>query len=111
MACGACDEDSVAATYDHGVVENAARAGDLIVYCRLEGRFDRQRVISAAQRVPGIRKDSIRASAAPAALSFAVDPKRLTPSSAVAAAARGLGRQNRLQILKVVSAPTNRTPS
>lgn len=105
MACGACDEDSVAATYDHGVVEQAARAGDLVVYCRLDGRFDRRRLISAAQRVPGIRKGSIRVSAAPAALSFAVDSTRQTAPSAVAATARGLGAESRLQMLKVVSSP------
>jgi hypothetical protein len=31
MACGACDEDKIAATYDHGVVTRAAAGGEVMV--------------------------------------------------------------------------------
>lgn len=103
LACGACDEDSIAATYDHQVVAHAARAGDLVVYCRLEGQFDRQRLVSAARRVPGVRKDSIRVSAAPPALSFALNPALQTALTAVTATERSLPPRSRLRILEVVS--------
>jgi hypothetical protein len=110
-ACGVCDEDSVAATYDHAVVQRAARAHDLVVYCSLEGPVEQQKVSSVLRRVPGVRKDSIRVSAAPAALSFAVNPAVQTALTAVAATEKGLGSSGHLRILKVVpSAPGRRVP-
>jgi len=110
-ACGVCDEDSIAATYDHAVVERAVRARDLVVYCRLEGPVERQKVLTVVRRVPGVRKDSIRVSVAPAALSFAVDPAVQTALTAVAATEEGLGSSGHLRILKVVPpAPGRKVP-
>lgn len=109
LACGACDEESIAATYDHGVVEKAAKARDLLVYCQLDGSVERQPLLSATRRVPGIRTDSIRISGAPAALSFAVDPARQTALTAVAAIQRGLAPDRHLRILKVVAGAPERS--
>ena len=103
LACGACDEDNIAATYDHAVVAKAARSRDLVVYCRVAGPVERQKLIGAVRAVPGVRKDSVRVSLAPAALSFAVDPALQTAATAVAASERGLAPSSRLQILKVVA--------
>jgi hypothetical protein len=109
MACGACDEDSIAATYDHRVVEQAAQARELVVYCRLEGQVERRRLLSAVRRVAGIRKESIRVSAAPPALSFAVDPALQTALTAVAATEHGLPSGSHLRIIQVVSSPKGRS--
>ena len=103
LACGACDEDSIAATYDHRVVQQAVAAHDLVVYCRLGGPVERSRLVAAARRVPGVRPDSIRTSNEPAALSFSVDPARQSARGAVASTLRGLPPGSRLTILKVVT--------
>lgn len=89
LACGACKEDALAATYDHRVVEHANRHGDRVVHARVEGpAVDPRKLASAAQRVPGVRAGSARASSAPPALSFALDPSRQTPAGALAAVER-----------------------
>ena len=103
FACGACDEDSIAATYDNAVVERAARSHDLLVYCQLSGRVSRQSVLLAARRVPGVRAQSIRISEQPGALSFAIDPRLQSARTAVAAAQIGLPPGTQLRILKVTT--------
>ncbi len=108
-ACGARDEDNVAGTHDHQVVQHATRAGNLVVYRRLEREFDRQRLVLAARRVPGIGPDSIRVSASPAAVTFAVDPALQTALTAPAANERSLPAKSRLRILKVVSSRPSRS--
>jgi len=75
-ACGACDEDKVAATYDHAVVSRAAAVGDVLVYGRIDGRFDGTRLSSVTRRIAGVRPASIRVSTEFRALSFAVDTRR-----------------------------------
>ena len=87
--CGACDEDKVAATYDHALVSRAAARHDVIVFAAIEGtgnaRVLARDVKAAAARVPGIDRASIRTAAEPLALFFAVDPKVATPEVALAA--------------------------
>jgi len=105
-ACGACDEDMVAATYDHAVVSRAAAAGDVVVFCRIEGRFDGFRLSSVTRRIPGVRHASVRVSTELGALSFAVDSKRLSPREAVATAQHALRSNARLTIVSLVPAPS-----
>lgn len=90
LACGACIEDKIAATYDHRVAERAAAAGDVMVFCELNGPFDLSRLKAAAERVRGIKPRSVRISLQPAALSFAVDPRLRSPQAAVDAVQRSL---------------------
>lgn len=101
-ACGACDEDKMAATYDHAVVQRAAASGDVMVYCAISGPLGHERVRQAASRVPGVRVDSVRISAQPAALSFAVDPTVRTPQAAIDMAQRDLPSNLRVSLVRLV---------
>ena len=101
LACGACVEDKVAATYDHGVVEQAAASGDVMVFCEVTGSLDAQRLKRAVERVHGVKPQSVRVSAQPAALSFAVDPTARSPQAAVDAAQHGLAPGTRLIIVRL----------
>jgi hypothetical protein len=100
-ACGVCVEDKVAATYDHGVVVRAAASGDVMVFCEVTGPLDTPRLKEAVRRVRGVKPQSVRVSAQPAALSFAVDPKLQSPQTAVLAAQRGISPGTRLTIVRV----------
>ena len=104
-ACGACVEDQVAATYDHQVVQRAAAAGDVMVYCKVDGPLDARRLLRAARGVTGIRPQSVRTSVQPAALSFAVDPSRQSAAAAVAATQRALPAATRLTVIRLLPAP------
>ena len=114
LACGACDEDKIAATYDHAVVERAAANGDVIVFCEVSGAVDARRLKQAVRRVRGVEPQSVRVSAQPAALSFAVDPKVRSPQAAVDAAQRSLASGTRLGIVRLVTfaraSPTGSPP-
>ena len=103
-ACGACVEDKVAATYDFQVISRAAAHGEVVVFCEVDGALDRTALRQAARRVRGVRADSVRISAAPAALSFALDPARQSPQAAVAAAQLGLPAGTHLTIVRLMQA-------
>lgn len=102
-ACGVCDEDKIAATYDHAVVRKAAGAR-VVVFCELGGSVDAARITRATGRVRGVDAASIRVSANPAAMSFALDTARQSPKAALAAIVRAAPRGTRLKLLKVVGA-------
>jgi len=74
LACGACIEDKIAATYDHAVVANAAARHRVVVFAAVDGPGDAgagaQALATAAARVPGVDRASIRTAASPRALSF-----------------------------------------
>jgi len=106
-ACGICDEDKVAATYDHTVVERAASKGHLVVYCAVTGPLDAKRVRAAARHVKGLDLASLRTSAEPAALSFALDGSRQTPQAAVNGLRALLPQRTKLEIVSLRGA----TPS
>jgi hypothetical protein len=100
-ACGVCDEDKVAATYDHAVVERAASLGRVVVFCEVRGPLDAPRMRAAARRVKGIDAASLRASADPAALSFVLDGTRQSPQGAVSALQALAPRGTRLAIVRL----------
>jgi len=100
-ACGACVEDKIAATYDHGVVARAAARGDIMVFCEVTGSLDAQRLKRAVERVHGVKPQSVRVSAQPAALSFSIDPTARSPQAAVEAAQRSLAPGIRLTIVRL----------
>lgn len=85
LACGTCVEDKIAATYDHAVVESAARAGKVVVYCEVKGAFTPAKLAAAARRVRGVDPASVRVSQEPAAVSFALDTRRQAVAGAVQA--------------------------
>jgi hypothetical protein len=107
LACGACVEDTVAATYDHAVVERAATQGKVLVYASIDGIGDAKALANkasvAARRVPGVDRTSVRVSAAPLALSFAINPKTQTVDGAIASVQqRGQSQGIKLSVVRVV---------
>ena len=102
QACGACVEDNVAATYDHQTVTRAKTAGNVMVFCQVSGPFDERQLRHSAQRVQGIRPQSLRTSAQPPALSFAVDPARQSPQAAVDAIQRALPAGMHLTVVRLI---------
>jgi len=102
LACGACAEDKVAATYDHALVRQAAARGDVMVFCEVRGPVDASRLKAAALGVHGVRPHSVRVSAQPAALSFALDPTLQSAQAAVERMRRAAGPGTRLAIVQVL---------
>jgi hypothetical protein len=100
-ACGVCIEDKVAATYDYVVLQRAASHGQVVVFCEIRGRVDAARIRQAITRMPAIDAASVRVSAEPAAVSFALDSARQSPKVAVAALQRVLPAGTRLAILRL----------
>jgi uncharacterized protein (DUF1800 family) len=103
FGCGACDEDKIAATYDHRLVTEAAVRGDAVVFCAATGSFDQHRLREAARRVRGIRVSSVRSSNEPATVSFALDLSLQSPHAAVASLQRALPSPMQLTLLRVVT--------
>ncbi|HEY1326313.1 MAG TPA: hypothetical protein VGI14_05200 [Casimicrobiaceae bacterium] len=105
-ACGVCVEDKVAATYDHAVVTRAVERRHVVVFAAIEGSGDAQalsrRVRNAASRSAGVDRSSVRASADPAALSFALDPRAAAPEAALAAIEKAASAPGlKLELLRV----------
>jgi len=94
FACGACLEDKIAATYDHAVVTAAAAKGDRVVFGAIDGPIDArlvsERVRATASKIPGVRPETVHASPAPPAFSFAIDRRAQKPEAAVAELERRL---------------------
>jgi hypothetical protein len=105
QACGLCAEDKVAATYDYRSVQDALARGRLVVYCELAGLHDVKRVRQVAGHVRGVEARSVLVSAAPAAVSFVLDPKQQSAQAAVRALQAALPPGARLTILKVEGRP------
>ena len=107
QACGVCVEDKVAATYDHAIVMRAIGRGQVVVFASAEGYALGADVAlamtTAALRVRGIDRASVRSTAAPLALSFALDTSMRSPEEALAAIGRGAGVPGlKLSMLKVM---------
>ena len=101
LACGACDEDKVAATYDHAVVQAAAAQKKQMVFCEVQGLVTPARMRAAAARVAGIDASSVRVSTDPAAVSFALDPNVQSADAAASKVASRLGGGVKILVLKV----------
>jgi hypothetical protein len=101
-ACGACDEDKVAATYDHAVVDRAMASHYQVVFVAIDGPVSaaktNQRVVAAALKVRGVVPGSVRTSLAPPAFSFALD-KRQEPAAAMADFGKAIGYRSAHLIL------------
>jgi hypothetical protein len=107
LACGACVEDKIAATYDHAVVADAAARHRVVVFAAVEGPGDAaegaKALASAAGRVAGVDRASVRTAAFPRALSFALDPRAASPEKALAAIeAKTTARGLRLSLIRVM---------
>jgi hypothetical protein len=93
-ACGACDEDKVAATYDHAVIDDAIARHQQIVFVAVDGPVSIKkltaRIAAAANRIRGVQKDTLRTSASPPAFSFALDAAQ-KPESAVTRFRKAVG--------------------
>ena len=94
----------MAATYDHAVVEHALAQRRVVVFCEIQGVVHARRLRDAAARIAGIDPRSVRTSAAPAAMSFAIDPRVLSPQAAVARVQGSVGPTMRLNVLKTLPA-------
>lgn len=108
LACGYCDEDRMAATYDHAVVRRAMTLQHEVAFLALNGTESASdatvRGISLLiGRLPGVDRDSIRISAASLAVSFAHDPVKGPLGSILESANRQLaGRGLSLALLRVM---------
>jgi hypothetical protein len=91
LACGACIEDKVAATYDYSVLERAQAGHRVVVFAEIRGTQDaaklEQAAAIAAKKVRGIDPASVRSAHAPLALSFALDEK-IEPDKALSSIAK-----------------------
>lgn len=111
-ACGVCIEDKVAATYDYAVVTKAEAMHHLVVFCEIIGAVEMEpltaRIVALAPRVRGIDRGTLRTSASPAAISFALDPAVQAPASAVADLQKQLRTQGvRLRVVRVFKGEAN----
>lgn len=112
-SCGVCDEDKVAATYDHAVISRAAVARQTVVFVAVDSPVEAQafarRVATVAPSVRGVLRRSVRTAVAPVSFSFVLDPAVQTPAGAVAEMRRLLDTDSDLRILRIVSAPPRRS--
>jgi hypothetical protein len=86
IACGACVEDKVAATYDHAVIAEAIRKHRQVAFVTVDAprvADVRRRIAAAARKVRSIDMATMRTSDSPAALSFVV-ARSEAPEHAVA---------------------------
>ena len=101
-ACGACVEDKIAATYDHGVVKRAQARGNVVVFCEVTGPLAAQGLKDVVRKIGGVNRQSVRVSTQPAALSFAVDPRQRSPQAAVDAVQRAVPPGTRVSIVRLL---------
>jgi hypothetical protein len=103
-ACGACVEDKVAATYDHAVIAQAMRRHQQVLFVGVEGpraELAAGRLAQVARKLRGVEAASVRTSASPAALSFAVAASQ-NPQATVAAVRTALrDPQTQLTLIRV----------
>ena len=102
LACGACVEDKVAATYDHAVISQAKAKPQQVLFVALDGpNAERaaQRITAAAAKVRGVETKTLRMSASPAAFSIAA--ARSEPPERAVAAFRDALRDPAMQLTLV----------
>jgi chloramphenicol 3-O-phosphotransferase len=106
LACGACDEDKVAATYDHAIIAAAMARHERVVFVAVDGPVSGEklaaRIAAAAVRMRGVQKGTLRTSASPPAFSFALDAAQ-KPEAAVARFREAIGDMPaRLTLVRVM---------
>ena len=106
-SCGVCDEDKVAATYDHSTVARASTMRHDVVFVAVDGPVEAEpfvrRVAEIAPRIRGVMRGSVRTSKAPLTFSFVIDPTVQPAARAVDELQRQLGPLPTFRILKITS--------
>ncbi|MBS0446880.1 MAG: hypothetical protein JSR59_13140 [Proteobacteria bacterium] len=102
LACGACLEDKMAATYDYAVSRQAAAKRLAVVYCDVQGQVTAERLRRAAAQVDGLDATSVRTSGEPAAMSFALDTTVSSAAAAVSRISTALGGAGKVTLLRSV---------
>lgn len=105
-ACGQCLEDKIAATFDAGVRERAARVGHVVVFTEVKGPAAgappalRDFIARTLAATRGVDARSVRVSLDPPAAAFACDPH--ARAAVIAAVNPRLGaRRLSLAVLRV----------
>jgi hypothetical protein len=106
LACGACDEDKVAATYDHAVIDAAMATHQRVVFVAVDRPVSAEklaaRIAAAANGIRGVQKGTLRTSASPLAFSFGLDAVQ-SPEAAVVRFREAVGDMPaRLTLLRVM---------
>ena len=106
LACGACVEDRIAATYDHAIVGAAIAKHQQVVFVAVDGPISAEmlntRIVAAAPKVRGVRAGTLRTSLSPPAFSFALDAER-EPEVAVSDFRRAVGVSGaRLTLVRIM---------
>ena len=107
-ACGHCDEDKIAAVYDHAAVGRALELHHRVAFFAIEGAMpdaakSRRAVLEALASAKGVDTGSARMSVEPAALGLAYDPMRTAPGDIAATVNRRLaGSHLAVSLLKVM---------
>lgn len=90
LACGHCDEDRIAAVYDHALSQRTLALKHEIIFFAWDGSVplsadSRQKILALGEAVPGVDKGSTRVSMQPAALAVAFAPQRYSAQAVEAA--------------------------
>jgi hypothetical protein len=106
LACGACVEDRIAATYDYATINAAIAKHQQVVFVAVDGPISAKlidtRIVAAASKVRGVQTGTLRTSLSPQAFSFVLDPE-YEPKVAVAGFRKAVRDASvRLTLLRVV---------
>jgi hypothetical protein len=113
-ACGVCIEDKIAATYDHALIDRAIASHSQVVFVAIEGPMSPEKVVAqittAAPKVRGVQRGSLRTSTAPPAFSFVLDGGQ-DPRAAVSTFRKGVsGQETQLVAIRLVRDGVLRDP-
>jgi hypothetical protein len=114
LACGACIEDKIAATYDHAIIDRAVASHRQVVFVAIEGPVSASKVVAQitaiAPKVRGVQVGSLRTSTSPPAFSFVLDSGQ-DPRATVSTFRKSVtGREAQLVAIRVVRDGVLREP-
>ena len=106
LACGACVEDKVAATYDHAVIHSAITKHQQVIFVAVDAPMRAEkieaRIMTAASKIRGVKAGTLRTSIAPNTFSFALDAAQ-EPEAAVAGFRKAVGDARvRLTLVRIM---------
>ena len=110
-ACGHCEEDRIATTYDHAVIARALGRKHNVVFFHIDGTLapgeaTRRALEAAAESTAGVDKGSVRVSVEAHTISLAFDPKSTSIAKVLAALEGKLAsRKLALMPLRVMDRP------